>query len=306
MGVDAISLEELRPEVRLAGYWTPTGKIWHRYCVPGMHLILLVDGRLDCRTPFGRFSAVAGDLIAFRAADLNEYGHDDDVAHYQTHVLLAPPPRDRLPLSLGPLGLLPERLPLGDRLPQARRCFETLCLELAQTGPAQRARVTAAFWQILALACEALQAQTAKRREVDAWDRARALLGADLGRPVEIARLAKDLGVSADHFTRVFRSRFGVSPVRYRAEALLRHAAEVLVSERDLPIKALARRLGFADDWSFSRAFRRHFGILPTEVREGTPLAAGATDDGEGLRPNRHIVPGDFPADWIRDYHPRG
>ena len=77
------------------------------------------------------------------------------------------------------------------------------------------------------------------------------------------------------------------------------------LDEPDLPVKALAHRLGFTDDWTFTRAFRRHFGLLPSEVRAGAALAPAAASAESPLKPNRHIVPSGFPEDWIREYYPR-
>ena len=302
---DPLSLEELRPEVRLSGFWNPQESQWYRYCVPGHHLLLIADGAIDCRTPTSRFRAETGDLVAFRAADLNEYGHQGPIALYQIHVLLAPPPRDRQPLSLGHLGLLPERLALGDRFPQARRCFETMCMDLGSPSLEQRANVQAALWELIALACGALESAGARHVTIDPWERARARLISEPARPLEIRHLAAEMELSVTHFTRRFRQRFGVNPARYRAQAVLRHAAAVLVGEPDLPVKALAHRLGFTDDWSFTRAFRRHFGLLPSEVRAGAALAPAAASAESPLKPNRHIVPSGFPEDWIREYYPR-
>lgn len=305
---DPLSLDELRPEVRLSGYWNPREAQWHRYCVPGHHLLLIEEGAIDCRTPTSRFRAEVGDLVAFRSADLNEYGNHGPVALYQIHVLFAPPPRDRQPLSLGHLGLLPEHLPMGERFPRARRCFETICMDLGGPRLEQRASVLAAFWEIIALACGAMEASGARHATIDPWERARARLDSDPLHPVEIRRLAAEMEVSVAHFTRRFRQRFGVNPARYRTQSVLRHAATVLVAEPELSVKALAHRLGFTDDWSFTRAFRRHFGLLPSEVRSGAALAPATAADGDGdalMQPNRHIVPSGFPEDWIRDYYPR-
>lgn len=307
MTLESISLDALQPDVRLSGYWRPKEAFWHHYCVPGHHLLLMDEGWIEARTPTSRFRAGPGDLVSFRAADHNEYGYTGAVALYQIHVLFAPPPRHRLPLSLGPLGLLPERLPLGDRAPRARRCFETMCLDLGGPRLEQKARVQAALWELLGLACGALEATPAHNPEIDPWERARARIAADPGTPIDLRALAEEFDLSLAHFTRRFRQRFGVSPVRWRTHEILRHAAERLVAEPDLPVKTLARQLGFTDDWSFTRAFRRHFGLLPTQVRAGSALAPAVPDAGEDplLRTDRHIVPAGSPENWMNEYQPR-
>jgi transcriptional regulator GlxA family with amidase domain len=49
---------------------------------------------------------------------------------------------------------------------------------------------------------------------------------------------------------------------RVRLEEALR-----LVQATDLPLKAIARKVGMADEHTLSRAFSRHFGMSPRGFR---------------------------------------
>lgn len=98
---------------------------------------------------------------------------------------------------------------------------------------------------------------------------------------IDPGALARRLGVSREHFHRLFRVAVGMTPAHYarlarigRAKALLREghaAAEV------------AAQCGFTDQAHFSRWFRRCFGVTPGNymaVRQGT--FADARADGGG------------------------
>lgn len=61
----------------------------------------------------------------------------------------------------------------------------------------------------------------------------------------------------------------GMPPAQYLA-VLRCNAARVLLTQTELPIKAIAQRIGIEDPYSFSRVFKRHVGSSPLHYREQT------------------------------------
>lgn len=94
-------------------------------------------------------------------------------------------------------------------------------------------------------------------------------LDADLSVPT----LARVAGLSRAHFTRIFAAQVGHSPGEYVLEQRMRRAARLLESS-DLSVKAIAIASGFADANYFAKAFRRTFGLSPTEFRTTGMYAA--------------------------------
>jgi AraC family transcriptional regulator len=92
--------------------------------------------------------------------------------------------------------------------------------------------------------------------------------------PPGIAELAALCGVSARHFTRLYRALTGESAAQTIERARM-HRAMDLLSRGDLPVKAIAGRLGYAHDSAFSTAFRRALGTCPSAWRQ-LQRAAGA------------------------------
>lgn len=81
---------------------------------------------------------------------------------------------------------------------------------------------------------------------------------------IEIA--AAEFGISTAYACRLFR-RFGEeSPYRYLLRQRMSLAADLLTHER-LRVQQAAARLGYTDQYQFSRAFKRVAGISPRDFR---------------------------------------
>ncbi len=83
-----------------------------------------------------------------------------------------------------------------------------------------------------------------------------------------IDRIAVRCGMSRAALYAKFRKATGVSPRRYREEAMLRRAAQLL----ELPeysIAEIARQVGMPDPYYFSTRFHRQFGVPPRDYRNG-------------------------------------
>lgn len=157
-------------------------------------------------------------------------------------------------------------------------------------GDAHRLRVQLAAWGILAAIAEALGRAPAPQRS-DAWQRARDRLDAALDRPLAVAAVAREAGMTEDGFIRAFRRRHGLSPMAWRARAKMRQACRLL--GEGLAVKAVAARLGFADPSAFARTFRRHIGIPPSDYAVAGPASAPPEppDAGRPFALNRHVLP---------------
>lgn len=73
------------------------------------------------------------------------------------------------------------------------------------------------------------------------------------------------LGYSYEHLGRLFRRKFGLTPVNYLTALRLERAKRLLRS--GLPVKQAAREAGFNDPAYFARVFRKHTGLTPRELQ---------------------------------------
>jgi AraC-like DNA-binding protein len=84
---------------------------------------------------------------------------------------------------------------------------------------------------------------------------------------IEMADLAGAVAMSEFHFFRTFRQVYGISPHQYQIKCRLENAKKMLL-ENKLTITETAFICGFADVQSFSKSFKKAFGISPAGFRK--------------------------------------
>ncbi|MBO5051430.1 MAG: helix-turn-helix transcriptional regulator [Clostridia bacterium] len=85
--------------------------------------------------------------------------------------------------------------------------------------------------------------------------------------PISMDELAMQCNLSPSHFYSLFRAALHTSPVEYKNRAAIRHAEQLLLTDRALPIEELATRLGFSSATYFRYVFTRYTGLSPRAYR---------------------------------------
>lgn len=84
---------------------------------------------------------------------------------------------------------------------------------------------------------------------------------------ITVADLAKSTNVSTRYFTKKFEKVFKISPKQYIIEKKLTKACDMLIEKPDTPLCEIAERCGFCDVYYFSRLFKKHMGMTPTQYK---------------------------------------
>ncbi len=95
-----------------------------------------------------------------------------------------------------------------------------------------------------------------------------AIFNRELPASVTVDSLAEAMKMRHDVFTRKFTRDIGISPKTFLTRQLLRRASELLLTRKE-PIRDIAARLGFNNEFYFSRFFRKHTGLAPGSYRKG-------------------------------------
>lgn len=90
---------------------------------------------------------------------------------------------------------------------------------------------------------------------------------ANLHRDITVEDMAGTAGLSPFYFTRVFNEATGHSPYDYLVRRRLSEAVTEVMPPSTASMGCIARRHGFGSAETFSRAFRRMYGLLPTTAR---------------------------------------
>ena len=82
-----------------------------------------------------------------------------------------------------------------------------------------------------------------------------------------IREIAHICGLSEKHFITKFKSVIGVSPKQYIVRCKMKNALE-LIGSTDAKLSEIATRLGYSDQYSLSKAFRKFYGEPPIAYRK--------------------------------------
>lgn len=80
----------------------------------------------------------------------------------------------------------------------------------------------------------------------------------------DIGDIEKEFSYSYRHLSQLFKKEFGISLMSYRDEKRMEHAKRLLRTES---VATVAVAVGFGSIYSFSRAFKAHFGVSPSAVK---------------------------------------
>lgn len=163
---------------------------------------------------------------------------------------------DRAPLVLRP-----------GRRGELERCFEEMLAHLDAVDEGERRLALhyhALILDLLALdrGRPAATTSTADRHA----ERCRAMIDARALAIGNAAELATGLDLHPDYLARIYRARFGASPAEHLRRRRMVHACERLRAGEDLA--TIAETLGFADAFTFSKAFKTWCGLPPRRWRQ--------------------------------------
>ncbi len=83
---------------------------------------------------------------------------------------------------------------------------------------------------------------------------------------ITLGAMAHLVGLSASHFSTLFKNKTGQSPYKY-VQGIKIDLAKDLLLDTQLPISDIAQQLGFSSTSHFSSAFKRTTGISPSQIR---------------------------------------
>ncbi len=96
-------------------------------------------------------------------------------------------------------------------------------------------------------------------------DFAREWLQSNYSNPIRIEELSRISSISTEHFIRLFKVAFGVSPNQYLIELRLQKAHALFAQPNPLSVSEVCNAVGYSSETSFSSLFKRRFGKSPSD-----------------------------------------
>lgn len=88
-----------------------------------------------------------------------------------------------------------------------------------------------------------------------------------LDQTITLKKLADYNNLSASHLSRIFKEETGYSPIDFFIHLKIKKACQLL-DMTNLSIKAIAARLGYSDQYYFSRIFKKIMNLPPSKYRK--------------------------------------
>ncbi len=122
-----------------------------------------------------------------------------------------------------------------------------------------------------------------KAYDVDQLHRARDIIKNQYAAPPSIAQLSREVGLNRKKLGYGFKHLFGETIYDYCRHVRFEIASELL-QQGEMTVSQVADAVGYEFTSNFSTAFKRHFGLAPTMVRDQSKQSVPAA--------NKRVVPG--------------
>jgi len=84
---------------------------------------------------------------------------------------------------------------------------------------------------------------------------------------ISLDRIAENMYLSTFYISKIFKSETGEAPIRHLINIRLGKAKEILEQTPGMSIKEVAAQVGYEDVYHFSKQFKKHYGISPSQVK---------------------------------------
>lgn len=154
-------------------------------------------------------------------------------------------------------------LPRGTLAPLFRRAWagQAAALASGRTPRLARELLLRGLWEALSRRGLLVRRARPSDPRLVALERMDRHIAATLDQPLNLARLAVAGGVLPRTAVRLFRAYLRTTPMRYRADRRMERAQQQLVAGE--PVAGVAEQLAYPDAFTFSKAFKRRFGLAP-------------------------------------------
>jgi AraC family transcriptional regulator, regulatory protein of adaptative response / methylphosphotriester-DNA alkyltransferase methyltransferase len=98
-----------------------------------------------------------------------------------------------------------------------------------------------------------------------------AIVGSEFGAELSLDDIARRVASSRRQLQRAY-SEIGNTTFREHLTAVRMERAAELLTQRDLTVRDVARRVGYRQPAQFAKAFRRHHGVTPSRYRMSQAL----------------------------------
>jgi len=229
-----------------------------------LHYIVGGRGRLTCAS--GRYPLRSGALVVLRNGEKYRMDSSRRGSFISQYIIMA----DGLELSQLPG--MSAHLRIFDAGSAERSFFEQLRLDHDSGNGLLRDAARYRLLSFLLVLAGRGSADPAGGGR-DHIESALRLMQENVRRRMNLDAIAAEVGLNKSYLVRLFKEHIGQAPMRYFNELKI-NAACHLLQDTDMAVAQISAHLGFAEEFYFSRSFKKFKGVSPVGYRR---LADGET-----------------------------
>ena len=150
----------------------------------------------------------------------------------------------------------PMKLPDVIHCPAAARVFEDM-KNAPNNSKGRTEFLYAKLWELFSVLMDNSDTKD------DHIELAMGIIHADYMLKINVSKIAERLNLDRTYFSTLFRKRMGVSPKQYLQNYRMEQALPLL--RQGHSVKKTAQAVGYDDFYAFSKMFKQHFGVSPTQ-----------------------------------------
>ncbi|PZE20268.1 AraC family transcriptional regulator [Paenibacillus xerothermodurans] len=151
------------------------------------------------------------------------------------------------------------------RMPGLHNALRELIRASEPDGAAHFYRVQSVLYSMAAAFADSMQTPRARESELSGYvEHVRQLILNNYPQPMDMEELVQSSGVSGSRFYKAFKQQTGLSPHKYLTKIRM-DASLPLLAATDSTIVETAHAVGYHDEFYFSRLFKQHIGMTPSE-----------------------------------------
>lgn len=85
---------------------------------------------------------------------------------------------------------------------------------------------------------------------------------------ISMQELSDKFGFTPEYLSKIFKKRNGDTITKYLTKIRMNEAKRILIQSEDMEIQKVAELVGYKDSFYFSRVFKNHEGVYPSDFRK--------------------------------------
>lgn len=100
-------------------------------------------------------------------------------------------------------------------------------------------------------------------------------INANYQKKLTLSLIAKQVNLSENYLSRIFKEEVGQSIIHYINTVKMEKAAELILKGNPY-VKEISTQIGIHDQFYFTRLFKKHFGVNPSEYKDYVQATLGS------------------------------